>query len=52
MIARRCVILGFDKPADDVASRPRAVVIGGSQEEYVAGLKAVIERAHDRRDRM
>ena len=46
VIARRCVILGFDKLDEDLASTPRAVVIGSSPEEYIAGLKAVIDGTH------
>lgn len=42
VIARRCSIMGFDK-ADDLSSSPRTIVISGTPEEYVAGLKAVVE---------
>ena len=40
--ARRCKVLGLDKP-DDSASAPRTVVIGGNSDEYIAGLKAVMD---------
>jgi hypothetical protein len=42
VLARRHAVLGFDKLDDDIAEQPRTVVISGSREEYVAGLKAVL----------
>jgi hypothetical protein len=41
VIGRRCKILGFEKPTD-MTEAPRTIVIGGTSEQYVAGLKAII----------
>jgi hypothetical protein len=43
-IARRCTVLGFDRPDDAVATAPHTLVIGGTTEEYVNGVKAIAER--------
>lgn len=42
IIIQRCRILGFDKAEELTAAPPRTVVIGGTGEEYVATLKALI----------
>jgi hypothetical protein len=42
IINRRCTILGFDKIDDDLTGTARTIVIGGTEEEYTAGLKALI----------
>ncbi len=44
VIARRCTIMGFDKP-DGRTEPSRTVVIGGSHDEYIAGLKSVADAA-------
>lgn len=43
VITRRSAILGLEKP-EETTEMPRTVVIGGSTEEYVAGLQAFIAR--------
>ena len=45
VIARRCAIMGFDK-VDDATETRRTIVIGGSTEEYIAGLRAVADGTH------
>jgi hypothetical protein len=44
VIARRCTIMGFDKPDDRVA-QSRTVVITWSSEEYIAGLKSIVNQS-------
>jgi hypothetical protein len=43
VIARRCKIMGFDKPADSLAPGRRTVVVGGTSEQYVATLRALVD---------
>jgi hypothetical protein len=43
VINRRCAIMGFDKIDDDLTGTARTIVIGGTSEEYIAGLKALID---------
>jgi hypothetical protein len=45
VVARRCKILGFDKPDEKDPPAPRTVVVGGTSEEYVATLQALIAEA-------
>ncbi len=51
IITQRCRILGFDKPEELTATPPRTVVIGGTSEEYIAGLKALIDERDQKADR-
>ena len=46
VINPRCSILGLDQ-ADEAPERPRAILITGSSEEYVAGLPAIAEATDD-----
>jgi hypothetical protein len=41
--AQRSNLLGFDR-TDDLMAKPEVIVIGGTPEEYTAGLRAVVER--------
>jgi hypothetical protein len=43
-IARRSAMMGFDK-IDDRVGHSRTVVITGSSEDYIAGLRSVIDQA-------
>jgi hypothetical protein len=43
-IARRCTLLGFDRPDNPIAATASVVVIGGTEEEYINGLQAVIDQ--------
>jgi hypothetical protein len=43
VIDRRCTLFGLDRPDDVLAVAPRTIVISGNTEEYVAGLKAMVE---------
>ena len=36
-------MLGFDR-TDDLMAKPEVIVIGGTREDYAAGLRAVVER--------
>jgi hypothetical protein len=38
----RCAIMGFDKIDDEVTGTARSIVISGTSEEYIAGLKALV----------
>jgi hypothetical protein len=49
VIARRCKILGFDKPDEKDAPVARTVVVGGTSEEYIAALQALIAEGEPRR---
>jgi hypothetical protein len=42
VVDRRCAIMGFDKIDDEVTGTARGIVISGTSEEYVAGLKALV----------
>ncbi len=42
VIHRRCTILGFYRVEDDLSGNPRTIVIGGSEADYIAGLKAAV----------
>jgi hypothetical protein len=51
IIARRCSVLGLDHPDISSMSRPVSIVIGGTSDEYIAGLKAITADSHaDRRE--
>jgi hypothetical protein len=39
VIARRCAVLGFDKPDDDAGATARTIVVAGSEQEYIAALQ-------------
>jgi hypothetical protein len=43
-IARRCTLLGLDRADNLNAATASVVVIGGTEEEYVNGLQAVIDQ--------
>jgi hypothetical protein len=43
-IARRCTLLGFDRVDNLNATTASVVVIGGTEEEYINGLQAVIDQ--------
>jgi hypothetical protein len=47
-IARRCTVLGFDRPDDLIATTAPMLVIGGTSEEYVNGVKAIAEQRERR----
>jgi len=43
IVNRRCAIMGFDKVDADLTGTANTIVIGGTTEEYMAGLRAIIE---------
>ena len=43
-IARRCTLLGFDRADNLNAATASVVVIGGTTQEYINGLQAVIDQ--------
>ena len=43
-MARRCTVLGFDRADNPIDTTASVVVIGGTTEEYVNGLQAVIDQ--------
>jgi hypothetical protein len=51
VIARRCKVLGFDKPDETTAPAPRPVVISGNTDDYIAGLQALIAETEPPRGR-
>jgi hypothetical protein len=51
VIARRCKVMGFDRPDETTASVPRTVVITGTTDEYVTGLQALIAETETRTGR-
>lgn len=42
VITKRCALLGLDRPVDGASDQPYSIVISGTSEEYIAGLRAVI----------
>ncbi len=44
IIARRCKVLGFDNADEMATAAPRTVVIDGNTDQYIAGIKAMIEQ--------
>ena len=48
--AQRSDLLGFDR-TDDLMAKPEVIVIGGTPEEYTAGLRAVVEREQQEKAR-
>jgi hypothetical protein len=45
VITRRCTVLGFDHPKEDLAGITGTLVVGGDTEQYIAGLKAIVGKA-------
>jgi hypothetical protein len=43
-IARRCTLLGLDRADNLMAATASVVVIGGTTQEYINGLQAVIDQ--------
>jgi len=46
-IARRCTVLGFDRPDNRTDTTASMVVIGGTTGEYVNGVQAIVDQ-HER----
>ena len=46
-IARRCTVLGFDRPDNRTDTTASMVVIGGTTGEYVKGVQAIVDQ-HER----
>ena len=46
-IARRCTVLGSDRPDNRIETTASMVVVGGTTGEYVNGVQAIVDQ-HER----